>query len=293
MRASLAIGVALGVLSMSKCGAANYTNTVASIRESPAQAMNPAITQGVTRLDYTSRVDGLKDWALAWPPVTGRTWAVVLHGHGSHGDQLYTRADIREHWLQPLRAAGLGILTANLRDNAWMCPSAADDLHDLVGWVRQRYGADRFVFVSGSMGGFGNLAYAMLHPEDCAAVAALGASTDLAAYYTWCKGHTAGIQPQVGDAIATAYGGTPDQVPELYRRHSPLFHPERFTMPLFLAHGEKDPLMPVAQAREFAAKLKGQPDFIYEEVPGGGHDSPLFLKRPMDWLIQHATASKP
>jgi pimeloyl-ACP methyl ester carboxylesterase len=256
--------------------------------EAAANAFTPAVPDGVARVDYASGVDGAGDWALAWPPATGHAWVVVLHGHGADGAQLYTRADIREHWLKPLRAAGLGVLTVNLRGNAWMSPPAAADLHDLLGWLRKHHGADRFLFISGSMGGTGNLTYATLHPEDCAAVVALGTSTDLAAYCGWCLSHTNGILPEIGQAMLRAYGGPPDELPELYRRHSPLFNAERLTMPVFVAHGEQDALMPVTQARALAAKLKGRPTFTYVEVPGGNHDSPLFCREAIDWLLKQA-----
>lgn len=254
--------------------------------EVAAGAAGSAFPPGVLRVSYSSAVDGASDWALAWPPATGRTWAVVLHGHGSHGDQLYTREDVRRAWLTPLRAAGAGILTPNLRDNAWMAPAAATDLHDLLDWARRRFGATRFVFVSGSMGGSGNLIYATLHPGDCAAVVALGAATDLAAYHDWCAQQTGAIQRQVAAAIETAYGGPPARKPELYRQHSPLYQTARLTMPVFLAHGERDTLMPVSQMRALAAELAGRQDCVYSEMVKGGHDAPLTCQPAMDWLIK-------
>ncbi len=255
-------------------------------KETAAGPAGSAFPPGVIRVAYTSAVDGASDWALAWPPTTGQTWAVVLHGHGSHGDQLYTRDDVRRAWLTPLRATGAGILTPNLRDNSWMSPAAVADLHDLLGWVRRRFGATRFVFLSGSMGGTGNLIYAVLHPEDCAAVVALGAATDLAAYHDWCAPQKGAIQREVARALETAYGGLPARQPELYRRHSPLYQAARLTMPVFLAHGEKDTLMPVTQMRSLAAELAGREDCVYTEIKGGGHDAPLTCQPALDWLIK-------
>jgi dipeptidyl aminopeptidase/acylaminoacyl peptidase len=280
--ARLAAGVALfAVQRLAWAG----ENAMLTVRESAAA---PPLPADVIRLDYTSRVDGVRDWALARPPATGGAWVVVLHGHGSHGDQLYTRADITEHWLGPLWGAGLGLLTPNLRDNAWMSPPAVDDLHDLVGWTRRRFKVGRFLFLSGSMGGTGNLIYAALHPEDCAAVAALGATTDLTAHHDWCMGFAGGIQRQVGEAIEKAYGGPPAAAPERYRRHSPLFHADRLTMPIFLSHGESDALMPVDGIRQLAAQLKDRPDVVYLEIPHGNHDSPLFTRTAMEWLLRQA-----
>ena len=49
----------------------------------------PNVRSGVVRVEYVSGVDGVRDWALLWPPTAGNAWAVHLHGHGSHGDQYF------------------------------------------------------------------------------------------------------------------------------------------------------------------------------------------------------------
>ena len=261
--------------------------TFAVTKESPASATMPEIPSGVVRVDYVSAVDGRSDWALLDSPTRGDVWIVFLHGWGSNGDQLYMRADIREKWLSRFRAAGLGILSANLRDNAHMCPEAVEDLHDLLAWVRKTRNAGPFIFFSGSMGGTGNLIYATFHPEDCAAVAALGAVTDLTTHRANMKQET-GIRQEIGASYVKAYGGTPEEKPDLYRRHSPLYNTEKFTMPLYLAHGEKDDLIAVEQMRALAAALAAKPNVTYVEIPGGDHDSPCFHPPAMEWILKQA-----
>jgi pimeloyl-ACP methyl ester carboxylesterase len=261
---------------------AKKTDEILGLRESSAAEMSSLIPPGVSRVDYVSPRDGLRDWVLAWPPDSGNLWTVVIHGHGSHGDQIYTREDIRRSWLEPFRAAGLGVFSPNLRDNAWMSPAAASDLRALLQWLRQRQGAKGFIFISGSMGGTSNLIYAVLHPEDVAAVAALGAVADLAAYHEWCLKTNGAIHREIAGAIASAYGGTPESRPDLYRDHSPAFRAERLAMPLFIAHGEKDALMPVAQMRFLASRLGDNAEYV--EIPGGGHDSPLACPQATEWL---------
>ncbi|MEI8248682.1 MAG: alpha/beta fold hydrolase [Lentisphaerota bacterium] len=231
--------------------------------------------EGIRRLNYVSDVDGHTDWVLALPGENPELWIVVIHGHGSHGDQLYARQDIRELWLPVFRDTGAGILTVNLRDNAWMGPAAASDMHDLVDWLRREYGMGKTIFASGSMGGTSNLIYAVLHPEDVNGVVARGAATDLASYYDWCVRQRMPIIQEIGEAIRISCGGTPEQQPELYRRHSVLANAGRLTMPVFLSHGGADQLIPVEQARALADKLAGQKNFSYCEIPGGNHDSPL------------------
>jgi len=227
----------------------------------------------VQKVTYRSGQDGLADWALVWPQP-GEDWIVCLHGHGSHGDQLYLRPDIREAWLSGFRTGGLSILTPNLRNDAWMSPDAAADLEALVDWVRSEYGGRRFVFFGGSMGGAGVLTYAALHPTDVWRVVALGAVTDLAAYQVWSR-RQGGLLEEIAGAIVSAYGSQPEERPEIYRRHSPLHHAERLTMPVLLSHGQADAIMPVDQARSLARKLQGRADFVYQEIPAGDHDAPL------------------
>jgi pimeloyl-ACP methyl ester carboxylesterase len=244
---------------------------------------------GVVRIDYQSSVDGIKDWALLRPPEKNDTWIVNIHGHGSHGDQLYTRPDIRDTWLPTFKQNDFGIVSPNLRDNAWMAPQAAADLPELLEYVRKNYQANRFIFASGSMGGTSNLIYAALHPEDVAAVVALGAATDLSAYANWCRTDNTGIRKEIADTIESAYGGSSEKIPAVYNKHSALENSSRLTMPIFLAHGGSDQIIDVEQSRRLAKKLSPvNSAFIYREIPGGDHDSPLtFMAEGIAWASKH------
>jgi pimeloyl-ACP methyl ester carboxylesterase len=207
----------------------------------------------------------------------------VIHGHGSHGDQIFTRPDVRDAWYPLVTEKHLGLLSPNLRDNAWMSPAAVADLRELLGEMRLRFAAQKFILASGSMGGTSNLIYAVLHPNDVAGVVALGAAVDLEPYVEWCrKSAQPAVCGEIADAIETNYG--PDRE-AVYGRHSPLHHSDRLTMPVFLAHGERDTLMPVEPVRSLASAMRHQPNFRYREVPGGNHDSPLRLMREgLEWV---------
>ncbi len=240
---------------------------------------------GIKRLAYDSGVDGVRDWGLLLPGKRRDLWMVVLHGHGARGDQLYTRKDIRETWLPEFLNTGAGILTLNLRGNAWMSPAAAVDLHDVLHYLRAEQGLQKAVFCSGSMGGTGNLIYGVLHPEDVAGIVARGAAADLAGYCNWCRTQTRPILKEIADAIYAAYGAAPEQAPDLYRRHSALANAERLTMPVYLSHGGADEIIPVAQSRELAEKMSGRSNFHYHEIPGGNHDSPLHDKQGLRFVF--------
>ena len=261
---------------------------IASMRIMVRENLGEPFPPGTLRWTCESAFDGLRDRTIVVPGV--RTdWIVAVHGHGSHDDQLFTRADIRRYRLPRMLKSGMGILSPNLRDNAWMSPAAVSDLHGRLGLMRAEFGARRFFFFSGSMGGASNLYYALQHPDDVAALVALGAAPDAAPYAQWCRAFAPGsIQRQIGEAIEKAYGGSPETNPEPYRARSAAALAGRLVMPIYYAHGEKDALMPIEAARKFASAMGGNPLFHFLEIPGGNHDSPLLLQEPMDWMEKAA-----
>lgn len=238
-------------------------------------------------LKYKSSFDGLEDWALV-EPGTQNIWVIYLHGHGSDGSQLFTRQDVVDVRLKLIRECGFSILAPNLRGNAWMYPAALHDLHELIEFLRDKYPVEKTVFFSGSMGGTGNLIYAVNHPEDADIIIAGCPATDLCRYYKWCREHNEPpVLKEIADAIEKAYGGTPDEIPEIYEKHSTYKNATRLTMPLYLTHGNDDVIIPVEESRMLAKKLINvNPMFIYDEIDGGNHDAPLKNdKMSVEWLL--------
>lgn len=241
---------------------------------------NPGFA-GVERITYP--IDTGEDWALAWPG-TRDAWVVAIHGHGSRGDQLFTRVDVRDAWLAAYRELGLGILSPNLRGNGWMCPAVANDLHRLLAWARNRYGIAATLFLSGSMGGTSNLIYGTLFPEDITAMSALCSATDVGRYAGWCREHPGSVRDEIYQAIISAYGGTPEEAPAHYAAHSAELHAGRLTMPLLISHGDADEIIPIEESRRLVEAMHGASNLTYREIPGGDHDSPLFRCDLVGWL---------
>ena len=239
------------------------------------------------RFDYVSDLDGREDWGVFVPGRRPRECVVVIHGHGSHGDQLFTRPDIRASRLPCFQRLGLSILSPNLRDNAWMGPAAAAVLRELLQWARDEFGAERFHLNSGSMGGASNLIYAALHPEDVASVVALCPATDLRSYHDWLRDDPARpVIREIREAIVASYGGRPDDRPEVYAAHSALARADRLTMPLFIEHGDADPTIPIEQSRRLVEAMGEAPNLTYLEVSRGGHDAPLTTGRSLAWFAE-------
>lgn len=238
------------------------------------------------RLSYQSSLDGADDWAMVENGRNG-TWLIVLHGHGSNGDQLFTRPDIAENWLPLIRKKGLGIIVPNLRNNAWMNKAAIHDLHELIGFIKNEYQAVKFIMASGSMGGTGNLIYAVNHPEDIAAVVALCPATDIARYYRFCAANNAKLPvlDEIGRAIRSAYDGTPEERPAQYMANSTQLNAAKLSMPVYICHACDDQLIPVSESRALSA-CGAVKNLEYQEI-AGHHDSPLpYFKDGLEYIFR-------
>ena len=241
---------------------------------------------GLLRLDYPSPADGTHDWALMLPPARGNTWVVVIHGHGSDGSQLYTRKDVTDAFLPGFLDQGLGVLTPNLRGNAWMSPAAGQDLAALLQYLREKHQAGRFLLAGGSMGGTSNLIYAALHPEDISGVVALCPATDLASYCEWCSRCQSGVLREIHDAIELAYGGSPSAGPDVYSQHSALLRADRLRMPVAIVHGAADEIIPVSHSRRLVGAMADSDSLLYIEIPDGDHESPIQrFSEAVQWVL--------
>ena len=76
-------------------------------------------------------------------------------------------------------------------------------------------------------------------------------------------------------SIVEAYGGTPAEAPEEYTYRSSIEQAPGLRMPVVIRHGDADDLLPVWHSRWLVAALRKQDTPVrYDEIAGGGHDSP-------------------
>ena len=244
---------------------------------------------GTVRIEYRSAYDGGADWALFTPGAPDKRTVVYLHGSFAHADQIYTRQDIRDFWLTRIRAGGHPLLAVNMRDTSYMSPAATRDLTDLLDHCAKAFGCRSYLLLGGSGGASSAMAYAVMHPEKIGGVVAMG-MCDIFARLGFARRSSNPVLQKLARVTAEAYGGTPEEKPELYRERSVLAHPDRLAMPVVLTMGEKDALIPVAETRKIAEALKGHPNFTYVEIPGGDHDSALWVDIDLDTLAVKSPA---
>ncbi|MGW3607958.1 MULTISPECIES: alpha/beta hydrolase [unclassified Micromonospora] len=186
---------------------------------------------------------------------------IHLHGGGYSGGHKNSQS---LPLLYHLASRGWVCISANyrLRPQA-QHPDHLIDLKKVIAWVREHaheYGADpATLFVAGSSAGGHMAALAALTPNDPA------------------------FQPGFEDADTSVtgaiylngwYGGYFGQGPE----SSPLAHITADAPPFLVAHGDLDPLVPVADARHFADQLRRTSTnaVVYAELRGGNHAFDLF-----------------
>ena len=77
------------------------------------------------------------------------------------------------------------------------------------------------------------------------------------------------------------HGGDPGQA------SSPLAYVRADAPPFFVAHGDRDMLVPVADAREFVTSLRSVSanPVVYAELPGGQHTFDLYRSIRFGWVV--------
>lgn len=80
-----------------------------------------------------------------------------------------------------------------------------------------------------------------------------------------------------GPALDMFIGGHPDDVAEIARLASPVFHVDADDPPLLLIHGDQDPQMPINQSHELEGRYEsvGAP-VIFEALHGAKHGGKMF-----------------
>lgn len=111
-------------------------------------------------------------------------------------------------------------------------------------------------------------------PLRASGVVALAGITDLAAY--------GAVSGSCNESVTPLLGGAPAEVGERYRAVSPI---ERLPIgvPIRLVHGDRDPIVPIAQAYAFAARAKTVGEHVdVTAITGAGHFD-LIAPRTMAW----------
>jgi dipeptidyl aminopeptidase/acylaminoacyl peptidase len=210
--------------------------------------------------------------AGAVPP--GR--AAMLHLHG--GPESQERPTFSPQH-QALAAAGVTVFAPNIRgssgygrdfvhaDDLALRWNALADVVDCARFLVSNGYADRSrVAVEGrSYGGYATLASLAFTPDVFAAGVAVCGMSDFATFYR-------DTEPWIASAAATKYGHPEDDA-ALLDSLSPMRAIDDVTAPLLVVHGELDTNVPIGEAHQVVAALRGRShDVEYLELAGEGHE---------------------
>lgn len=190
------------------------------------------------------------------------------------------------------RELGYAVLVPNVRgsgghgrtwrglDDGALRGDAVEDVAAALAWVASRpeLDASRIALHGTSYGGWLALESAARHPDRVRCVAEVSGMTDLA-------GFLAGTDAYRRDRRREEYGDErKEEVRAALAALSPLAHPEALRMPLFLAHGGRDPRVPVGEVRRLATAVRANGGTVWLMIaPDEGHG--FTRKRTRDaWL---------
>jgi len=125
--------------------------------------------------------------------------------------------------------------------------------------------AQRSVIRGGSAGGYTTLVAISNHPNAFAAATSLFGIADL-------RGLAADTHKFESHFLEKLIGGTLEEIPEVYKERSPVFHADKIKTPLLVLQGSIDAVVPPSQAEVIVKAIKGRGGRVeYTIFEGEGH----------------------
>jgi len=251
------------------------SSTASELRADGRVLLRPAgdpAPGGVAYTDHT--VDGIHLFLAE--PVGTRPYPTLLLVHG--GPDAHDRDEFSPR-VQAWVDHGFAVALLNYRGSTGYGKTWRDalegnpgftELEDIVkvrDWLVSSGVADasRTVLAGGSWGGYLTLLGLGRHPE----LWSLGIAMVPVADYV------AAFEDEMEPLKAydkALFGGTPEDIPEVYRERSPITYVDRVRVPVFLLAGENDPRCPIRQIDNYLDRLRdlGKPHEVYRYEAGHG-----------------------
>ncbi len=218
---------------------------------------------------FKARVDGTEQRYIERLPAgfdKTKTHDVLigLHGHGADRWQFATLDFAEGNSARDIAAKHEMIyISPDYRaSTSWMGPKAEADMVQIIKELRRKYRVGKVFLVGASMGGSSVLTFAALRPELIAGVVSENGTANHLEYENF------------QDAIAESFGGTKKAIPLEYKKRSAEYWPEKFTMPVALAVGGKDEVVPPFGVIRLGNTLeKMGKDVLLIHRPEGGHNT--------------------
>lgn len=254
----------------------------------------------VHTVQFTARdgleIPGYLTLPKALTPETASRLPFIVHPHGGPHARDFNNFD----WMtQMFTHAGYGVLQINFRGSTgygeafeqagrrqWG-QAMQDDITDGTRWLVEQGFADakRICIFGGSYGGYAALMGAAKEPDLYQCAASLNGVTDLRALLRSQRRY-------IGGEYYTRHIGRLWKDRRMLEENSPTELADNIRIPIFLAHGKDDRVVPVRQSRMMRKALDEQV-WQYLELPDGDHylsrepNRLLFAHTLMDFFETH------
>lgn len=210
---------------------------------------------------------------------------IALHGHGSDRKQptLDTFPEFRTARKVASENSMIYVSPDYRATTSWMGPSAEADVVQIIGDLKKKYKIGRVFICGASMGGASCLTFTALHPELIDGVASMNGTANHVEYDNFQS------------FIKNSFGGSKTDIPDEYKKRSAELWPEKFKMPVGIAAGGKDTIVPAKSVLRLAEKLKtanrSNVLLIYRE-DGGHSTSEDDARAILEFIIKKAPKQK-
>jgi acetyl esterase/lipase len=207
-----------------------------------------------------------------------KTTLLFIHGGGfTQGDKSQLAGFSRLY-----AQGGFTAATMNYRlAPAHPYPAAVDDVKSAILWLRKN-GATRIVLIGYSAGGTLALSAGFSKDVSVDAIVSAAAPVDLQGWVD-----SVPFDKAKADLAGYLQGARA-------REASPLYATRAGQPPVFLVHGSKDPMVPIAQSVSLAEKLRGENlPVLFRIIPKAGHDillTPKYIKQVLKDLTPFLVA---
>jgi dipeptidyl aminopeptidase/acylaminoacyl peptidase len=242
----------------------------------------------VLQLPLDSPPPGTRSRWLSWANPVGDTihgFVTTPSGRGPfptiasiHGGPEWHHTDLWDPALQAFVDEGFAVLQVNYRGSTGRGKAFREALkrnigfpetEDVVAGVDHLVAADvadpTALFLEGwSWGGYLTTLIAGLHPDRWrAACAGIPVGDYVAAHYE--------CAPTFRAWDLATLGGSPMDLPDLYRERNPMTYVDRVRTPMLMIAGEHDSRCPLGQVMVYAHALRARDNEVNVHLYGGGH----------------------
>ncbi|MBA3689809.1 MAG: S9 family peptidase [Actinobacteria bacterium] len=208
-------------------------------------------------------------------PRSSPPFPAVVHVHG--GPNWHDRDEFDPD-VQAFVDAGFAVLLVNYRGSTGRDTAFRERLRGDIGFPESQdllagldhvvaqglVDADRVILEGWSWGGYLALLNAGLHPERWRAVlGGIPVGDSVAAHYE--------CAPPLRDWDLATMGGSPMEVPDLYRERNPITYVDRVEAPVLLIAGEHDSRCPLGQVMVYAHALRARRHPVDVHLYAAGH----------------------